>query len=277
MPALQSFSLPRSGPRVTARPCPPVVPRQRRRDYEAFFRSEIRDSDGSWPNRTARCSPGLPRLEPHPNATPSGMPERAAMRGAEDPHAGGPIRWPCPRLQCHHCPKAGHTVCAGEDERDGITAAPDARVSGPSAHHRSGVLAGLSPGRTVVLPSRSRGAPRVRRLPARWSARRRTHKRHPRCPGLPCRWRRSPKRSLPSARLRSVRSAAAVEGVHVADGLIGSRSVTRGRAIGAKTPASARRRKVPPYVSPGVRPVAPTRIAAQRGPAGTSGVTCSKL
>jgi len=128
MPALQSFSLPRSGPRVAARPCPPVVLRQRRRDYEALFRSEIRHSRGSWPNRTARCSPGLPRLEPHPNATPPHARERAAMRGAEDPRGGGPIRWPCPRLQCHQCPRAGHTVCAGEEERGGITATPDVQA-----------------------------------------------------------------------------------------------------------------------------------------------------
>lgn len=67
---------------------------------------------------------------------------------------------------------------------------------------------------------------------------------------VPCAaWVRPPKRSTPSAPPRSVRSAAAVEGVRVADGLIGSRSVAQGRAIGAKTPASARRREVPSYVS----------------------------
>jgi hypothetical protein len=44
------------------------------RDFEALFRSEVRHSGGSWPNPTARCSPGLPRLEPHPTAFPSGMP-----------------------------------------------------------------------------------------------------------------------------------------------------------------------------------------------------------
>lgn len=67
---------------------------------------------------------------------------------------------------------------------------------------------------------------------------------------VPCAaWIRPPKRSTPSAPPRSVRSAAAVEGVRVADGLIGSRSVAQGRAIGAKTPASARRREVPSYVS----------------------------
>lgn len=60
---------------------------------------------------------------------------------------------------------------------------------------------------------------------------------------------RSPKRPTPSAPPRSVRSAAAVEGVCVADGLIGSRSVAQGRASRAKTPASARRRDVPSYVS----------------------------
>ena len=46
----------------------------RRRDFEALFRSEVRHSGSSWPNSTARCSPGLPRLEPHPTAFPSGMP-----------------------------------------------------------------------------------------------------------------------------------------------------------------------------------------------------------
>jgi hypothetical protein len=67
---------------------------------------------------------------------------------------------------------------------------------------------------------------------------------------VPCAaWVRPPKRATPSAPPRSVRSAAAVEGVRVADGLIGSRSVAQGRAIGAKTPASARRREVPSNVS----------------------------
>lgn len=93
MPALQSFSLPRSGPRVTARPCPPVVLRQRRRDYEALFRSEIRSDGGSWPNRIARCSPGLPHLKPHPNATPQPLRERRG-EGRQGPAQGGSIGWP---------------------------------------------------------------------------------------------------------------------------------------------------------------------------------------
>jgi len=271
MPTLQSFSLPRSGPRVTARPCPPVVLRQHRRDYEALFRSEVRHSRGSWPNRTARCSPGLPLLEPHPNANPSGMPVKGSDEGRR-----GPARWradpvavsatpvpPMPegwphrvrgggRTGRHHC----HARCAG---------------TGPSAHHRSGVLAGLSPGRTVVLPSRTRGAPRVRRI----------------CASRPLEGERtgdirgvldflaggSTVEAIdpPSAQPRSVRSAAAVEGVHVADGLIGSRSVTRGRAIGAKTPASARRRKVPPTSSQGAVRSLPRTSLRNGGRAGRQG------
>lgn len=68
MPALQSFSLPRSVPRVTAGSCPPAVRRRRRPGYEALFRSGIRDDAGPFPVHAARCSPGLPRLEPHMRA-----------------------------------------------------------------------------------------------------------------------------------------------------------------------------------------------------------------
>jgi hypothetical protein len=133
MPALQSFSLPRSGPRVAARPCPPVVLRQRRRDYEALFRSEIRGSDGSWPNRTARCSPGLPRLEPHPIACPRHARERAAMRDAEaranTDRSGGQSRddsaTTARRLRPHRV--------RGGGRKDGITAVPSDQASGPSA------------------------------------------------------------------------------------------------------------------------------------------------
>ena len=125
MPALQSFSLPRSGPRVTARPCPPVVPWQMPARLRGLvplgspsqrrFVSEPHCSMLSW------ASPlGAP-----PERDTLRMPdEKAAMRGAKDPCVHGPIRWPSPRPQCHQCPKAGHTVCAGEEGRDGITAAP---------------------------------------------------------------------------------------------------------------------------------------------------------
>lgn len=80
MPALQSFSLPRSGPRVTARSCPPVVGRQRQLDSGALIRSEIRCAEHSWPSPDARCSPGLPCLEPHSIAfTSASARERATQ------------------------------------------------------------------------------------------------------------------------------------------------------------------------------------------------------
>jgi hypothetical protein len=221
MPALQSFSLPRSGPRVTARPCPPVVLRQRRRDYEALFRSEIRDSVGSWPTRAARCSPGLPHLEPHPTDVVQARADRVA----------------CSAIGCHRRPKASTTHDArGRAFGSDITVAPRfpgilpvyAVTEVTSSPVRSPVM-------TVVIPSRPRGAPRDRRKPARTTRpRARAPQQHPRCPRLPCAtWLRPPRRSTPSAQPRTVRSAAAVEGVHVVDGLIRSRSVARGRVIRA--------------------------------------------
>jgi hypothetical protein len=81
MPTLQSFSLPRSGPRVTARSCPPVVRRQRQLDSGALIRSEIRCAEDSWPSPDARCSPGLPCLEPHSIAfTSASARERATQK-----------------------------------------------------------------------------------------------------------------------------------------------------------------------------------------------------
>jgi len=126
---------------------PLSFPGKRRRDFEALFRSEIRHSRGSWPNRTARCSPGLPHLEPHtgtvrtradPVANP--RPGATAARRPRPHQVGGGGR-----TGEHHCR-------ARRCEQDRL------------CHHRNDVLAGLSPGRTVVLPSRSRGAPRVRRM-----------------------------------------------------------------------------------------------------------------
>lgn len=71
VPTLQSFSLPRSVPRVTASSCPPAVRRRRRPGYEALFRSGIRDATDRVPVRDARCSPGLPHLEPRTCAGPA--------------------------------------------------------------------------------------------------------------------------------------------------------------------------------------------------------------
>jgi len=156
MPALQSFSLPRSGPRVTARPCPPVVPRQRRRDYEALFRSEVRHSRGSWPIRTARCSPGLPRLEPHTGTRTKTGRSGGRFRDASATNARR-LATPCAR---------------GRKRGTASLPRPISKHQDRLRHHVSGVLAGLSPGRTVVLPSRTRSAPRVRRMPATRSARR---------------------------------------------------------------------------------------------------------
>jgi len=249
MPTLQSFSLPRSGPRVTARPCPPVVLRQRRRDFEALFRSEIRHSRGSWPNRTARCSPGLPLLEPHTGTRAKTGRSGGRFRDASATNARR-LATPCARGR-----KKGTTSLSR----------PISRHQDRLRHHRSGVLAGLSPwedGRPPESDPRRPASPSNTRLRNSPKA---SAPRHIRgvldflAGGVD---RRSDR--PPSARPRSVRSAAAVEGVHVADGLIGSRSVTRGRAIGAKAPASARRRKVPPNVTPGIRPIAPVRITARR-------------
>jgi len=53
-------------------------------------------TDGSWPNRIARCSPGLPHLEPHPNATPRCVRERTTPRAprarASAGREGGRVR-----------------------------------------------------------------------------------------------------------------------------------------------------------------------------------------
>jgi hypothetical protein len=152
MPALQSFSLPRSGPRVTARPCPPVVPRQRRRDFEAFFRSEIRHSRGSWPNRTARCSPGLPLLEPHSGTRAKTGRSGGRFRDASATNARR-LATPCARGRKKETASLPRSISRHQDRlrTTGVVSSP------------------VSPlGRTVVLPSRTRGAPRVRRMsPAR--------------------------------------------------------------------------------------------------------------
>lgn len=251
MPALQSFSLPRSGSRVTASPCPPVVQRQRRCDFEALFRSGIRC------DKRSVAEPHRPMLS---WASQLGAPPERASRSIRErtgrSHQGSartrtdPVASPHDR--CHRRPKATTTPNArGRNDRVDITVAP--RCQGDCdrlCHRRSGVLTGLRPRR------RRRHGPAPRR-PARSSeAVGTTHPRAraphviPSCPwSLPAAWIRPPKRATPSAPPRSVRSAAAVEGVHVADGLIGSRSVAQGWAIGAMTPASARRRDVPSYVS----------------------------
>jgi len=122
-----------------------------RRDSEALFRSEIRDDDGSWPNRIARCSPGLPHLEPHT----SGPPRRIDFGGWSA--ASAP---PLPE-------GGGHAGCAGEDVRAHITEkgpSPLARtVAAPPGWRpcRSSHL-----GTTAVIPGRPRGAPRDHRQPA---------------------------------------------------------------------------------------------------------------
>jgi len=79
------------------------------------------------------------------------------------PHRSG---WPSPRRQCHPCPKAGHTACAGEEERGGITAAPRQQGSGPSATPSKRCPRRSLPSKDDRPPSRTRGAPRVRRTSA---------------------------------------------------------------------------------------------------------------
>lgn len=195
MPALQSFSLPRSGSRVTASPCPPVVQRQRRCDFEALFRSGIRCDKGSWPNPIARCSPGLPSLEPHQDmrADPSANGRAGRTRDLRERR---PIRWPDPHAPCHRRPKAATTPSArGRNDRADITVVPRfQRISDRLQHHRSGVLAGLRRGR------RRRPRPTPRR-PARSSeAVGTTHPRaraphlHPSCP-----WSLAPRGSAAEA------------------------------------------------------------------------------
>jgi hypothetical protein len=66
-------------------------------------------TDGSWPNRIARCSPGLPHLEPHLNATPPRRPRTDEKEGAKDPRERESIGWPSPPNRCHRRPKASAT------------------------------------------------------------------------------------------------------------------------------------------------------------------------
>ena len=222
---------------------PLSFPGKRQRDFEALFRSEVRHSDGSCPNPTARCSPGLPHLEPHPNATPSACPsEQAAMRGAKDPCEHGPNRWPSPRRQCHQCPKAGHTVCAGEEERGGITAAPRHQdqdrlrtievVSSPVSPLEGRSSSESNP-RRPASPSDIRqhdppeGEPTAATSEVSWISRP--------VAGPPRLMTAQAIRSrllscVPSGRQPPSRGSTCV------DGLIGRRSVTRGRAIGAGPP-----------------------------------------
>ena len=278
MPTLQSFSLPRSGPRVTARPCPPVVLRQ----TPARLRGLV-----------PLGSPSQPRLvaEPHCSmlswASPLGAPperdslrharERAAMRGAEDPRAGGPIRWPCPRLQCHQCPRAGHTVCAGEECRSGITATPD--VQAQDRLRTTEVVS--SPVSPLEGRSSSRVGPAAPREPVG------------RPPAHPPEGKRTAATSEVSwTSWPVVSTAEAIDPLcSAAFREVGGRrrGGPRGRwvdRVSVRHPGSGDRSKDPRIgvakegssdVIPWFRPVAPAGIAAQRGPCWTSGVTCSKL
>lgn len=145
---------------------PLPFPDKRRSDYEALFRSEIRSDDGSWPNRIARCSPGLPHLEPHPNATPPSCPRTG---GEEGRHRSARARIDRMAESATPVPPPpegrDHTVCTGEEDRVDITAAPRFREVrtvcaatevGPSPVHAASRT-------TAVVRGRARGAPRDRR------------------------------------------------------------------------------------------------------------------
>lgn len=209
---------------------------------------------------------GFPTWSPTRTRLPPACPRRAAMRGAEGPRltgrSGGRVRDASATavrgLRPHRVRGGGRKGSASPPPT-----MPGSRPSAPPPERcpRRSFLEGRSSSR--VGPAAPRGsigcwpAPLARR--ARAAAASELSKVPP-----PRGVDRACSRSLCSAAFREVGGRR--RGVHVPSGLIGSRSVARGRAIRAKTPALARRRKVPPNVSPGVRPDAPARIAALRGP-----------
>jgi len=195
--------------------------------------------------------------------------ERTSTRGARDPHeagrSGGRVRDPGATATREG---SGHTGTArGRKGRGDITATPRCpwipTVCAATEVASSPARAARKDGRPLEpIPRRPAGSSVARPCDPPEGAQAAASE----VSRFPCAaWVAIAEAIVPSARPRSVRSAVAVDGVHVADGLIRSRSVSRGRAIGAMTPASARRREVPPYVSsPRVIRSLARRIAATR-------------
>ena len=191
------------------------------------------------------------------------------------PALGRPIGWLDPRVLRHRSPKAA-TTPRSRGRNIGSTSPSRRAANRPDRlrRRRSGVLAGLPTPRGRCPRGWTRGAPRARRTPASTTRpRARAPQQLPRCRWLShAAWVRPPKRPTPSARPRAVRSAGAVEGVHVAGGLIRSRSVARGRAISARPPHQRGEERFllhqVPRGPPGSRP---RRIAATQAPSRASG------
>jgi hypothetical protein len=127
-------------------------------------------TDGSWPNRIARCSPGLPHLEPHLNATPPQRPRTGIRRAprirASANRSGGRVRHTSATAARRHRP---HRRCG--EGRSGQHHCRASMPLGPDRlrRHRSGILAGLAPERRRSSSQVDPAAPReiAGRPPAR--------------------------------------------------------------------------------------------------------------
>jgi hypothetical protein len=186
MPALQSFSLPRSGPRVTARSLPPcrssATPTRLRglhplgNPSRRQFVAELHRPMLSWAS---------PLGAPLERDTLRHVRERTALRGATDPRKGGPIGWLGPQADATAARRPPpRPPCGG-----GRSRRHHCRTAIPVDHdrlrrHRSGVLAGpCHRETTVVVPGRACGAPQARRkLASTTRPRARVPLQHPRCP-----------------------------------------------------------------------------------------------
>jgi hypothetical protein len=177
VPTLQSLSLPRSGARVTLGRCPPAVIGRASdptsRPCSARKSVATVDPCGS---AIARCSPGLPHLEPHPTTTHQERPPKGPKKVCrQEPcrRGDGLDAVARPRGGHRRAPRRVHTVmplCAGKEPC--VALPPPLRVATSPSHASSGPSCTPPPkrwplrrrpegeGSSPSVPSR--GAPRDR-------------------------------------------------------------------------------------------------------------------
>jgi len=238
VPALQSFSLPRSGTHVTVSRCPPAVRRTRVRfDSEALFRSGIRRDDDPWPGPIARCSPGLPYSEP-PSTARLALAPKGGGGGAPRAHARRAARETFPRSLLAPAPEGVARRARGRFERADVTMRARSSKRGSSAPPPK-----RRPGRPeapwlrsrIAIGSRSCGAPLDRPAWIRRAVPKDRRRHRPVAVPIPTSVvdGQPPQRPSAPAPMRSVRSASSV-GASASPVLRWNRTdAARGRAIAA--------------------------------------------